>query len=39
MRKDKRKQLGQQFGENLAKLGLEKGSRAINSTIGKKINK
>ena len=39
MRKNKIKQSGLRFGENLAKLGLEMGSRAINSSIGKKINK
>ena len=37
MRNNKRKQLGKGIGENLAKLGSEMESRAINSSLGKKL--
>ena len=37
MRNNKRKQLGKGIGENLAKLGFEMESRAINSSLGKKL--
>ena len=39
MKKNKRKQSGKGRGENLAKLGLEFGSKAINSSVGKKLIK
>ena len=37
MRKKKRKQSGKGLGENLAKIGLNLGSRALNFSIGKRI--
>ena len=38
-RKEKRKQSGQGLGSNLAKVGLELGSKALSSEFGKKISK
>ena len=37
MRRNKRKQSGKGLGENLAKISLGLGSRALNSSIGNKI--
>ena len=37
MRKNKLKQSGKRIGENLAKIGLEMRSRAINSSLGKRL--
>ena len=37
MKKNKRKQSGKGLGENLVKMALDLGSRALNSSIGKKL--
>ena len=37
MKKNKIKQSGKGLGENLAKMGLDLGSRVLNSSIGKKL--